>query len=410
MNLSSTHLEIQFFLRKGKNPDYGTVYVRISYGSSRVEIGSLGIRIPAKDWDSRRRLVKPLNPNAEAHNREIDRWRERIDAARLDLLRRGKETITAGSIKAHLLNAQSGPLTLGGVLDWWLSQKEKEVGTRLAKTSYQALARRARSLRDFVAYARLTQQLADEFTPSVADQLVRYLVNEKNHKNASINHVLDVLKAALRAAADAELISRNPLKKYADLPEDDPDLTFLTEEEIDRWEALTDLSPRLEKARDFLLFCIEAGTHYADYKRIREYGRIETEPDGSRWLVSKRKKTGKAIEVPVTQRMERLIEKYGGLAKLPLLANAQLNAFLKVLAERAGITKNVVTKIGRKSFSDARLNKDLLSDTVTATMLGLTSPTYLKQYGAVRREGIKKALDARKQPSRPDSTNSTTEP
>ncbi len=396
MNLSSSHLDTQFFLRPNNDGSTGSIYVRAVYGSTRIEIGSTGLRLPQKFWDARRRCVKASYPDAEAVNYELDRWRLRIDAARLDLLRKGRETITAGSIKAHLLSDQNGPLTMTGLLDWYIEHRKKEVPMRLAKSSLDAFARRGRSVKAFLTHARLTQQLADEFTPDVADRLVHFLSTEKGHCNAYVNKILDVVRAALRAAADAERISKNPLKKYADLPEGDPDTTHLTAEEIARCEALTDLSPGLEKVRDFLLFCVEAGTHYADYAGIRKQGRIENDPDGSRWLVSKRQKTNKPIEVPVTPRMERLVEKYGGLDGLPLLANAQLNAFLKVIAEKAGITKNVTTKIGRKSFADARLNHDALSDTATATMLGLTSTAYLQHYGTVRRDRLKKELNARR--------------
>ena len=410
MNLTGTHLEIQFFLREGKTPAFGTVYVRIAYGGSRVEIGSLSIRIPAKDWDARRRLVKSTNPNAEAHNREIDRWRERIDAARLDLLRRGKITITAGSIKAHLFNAQSGPLTMHGAVELFLERKAAEVGTQLKKSTYDTFSRWGRNVQAFLQHAKLSQQLADEFTPAVADKLVRYLVQERGYNAAYTNKHLDLVRAMLRLAHDAERIPKNPLRRYRDLPEEAPDTTHLTDEEIERWEALTDLSPRLEKCRDFLLVCIETGTHYVDYVGLVKRGRLETDSDGTRWVVSSRQKTDRPIEVPVTPRLARLLEKYGGLSKLPVLANAQLNAFLKVVAERAGIAKNVTTKIGRKSFADARLNGDLLSDTTTAAMLGLTSPTYLKHYGAVRREGIKKALAGRKNASLHDETPGRPDP
>lgn len=392
MNLSGTHLEIWFFLREGKNPAFGTVYVRIAYGGNRVEIGSLGIRIPAKDWDARRRLVKPTNSTAEAHNREIDRCRERIDAAYLDLLRRGRGTITAATIKAHLLNAQDGPLTMSGLIDWFLERKAEEVGTRITRSSYLSFAQRGRNVKAFLLHARLSQQLADEFTPAVADKMVRFFVQERTYKNSHVNKHLDLVKTMLRAAFEADRISINPLKRYLDLPEDDPDTTHLTNEEIDRWEALTDLSPRQEKARDFLLVCIETGTHYVDYRGLVKRGQIETDPDGTQWVVSKRQKTDRPIYVPVTPRLARLLAKYGGLAGLPVLANAQLNAFLKVVAERAGITKNVTTKIGRKSFADARLNQDALSDTTTAAMLGLASPSHLGHYGTVRRAGIKQAL------------------
>lgn len=412
MNLSSAHLDIQFFLREGKNPAYGTVYVRIAYGGSRVEIGSLGIRIPAKDWDARRRLVKLSNPSAEAHNREIDRWRERIDAAYLDLLRRDRPTITAGSIKAHLLNPQNGPLTMSEAVDWFLERKAQEAGTHISRRSYLSYAQRGRNVKAFLLHARLTQQLADEFTPAVADKMVRFFIEERKYKNSHVNKHLDLVKTMLRAAFDADRIPKNPLKRHRDLPEDDPDTTHLTDEEIVRWEALADLSPRLEKVRDFLLVCIETGVHYVDFVGMVKHGRIETDPDGMQWVVSKRQKTKKPIEVPVTPRLARLLGKYGGLARLPILSNVQFNKFLKVVAERAGITKSVTCKTGRKTFAHARLNADLLSDTIAAAMLGLGSTSHLKHYGAVRREGIKKAWEGRKnaKPSGDLSTNSTSEP
>lgn len=392
MNITSEYLEVQFFLHPGKNGVHGTVYVRITYGGKRLEIGSTGVRIEQTFWDVKRRQVKSSHPNAEAHNRAIERVKKRIEASYLDLLRRGRQTITVGSVKAHFLSEQEGPLTMSDCMDWYLQMKAKEVGTRLTHSSLLTFQRQGRNVQAFLLHARLTQQLADEFTPAVADRLVTFLREEKKHINAYINKHLDLVKAMLRMAFDAERISRNPLKRYSDLPEDDPDTTYLTEEEVSRIEALTNLGTRLAKCRAFLLFCVEAGTHYIDYRGMIRDGYIEDDPDGTRWLVSRRQKTGKPIEVPVTPRIERLLEEYGGLERLPVLSNVQFNNFLKILAERAEIDKVLTTKIGRKTFADTRLNRDGLSDLATSTMLGLTSPVYLKNYGSVRRERLKREM------------------
>lgn len=396
MNLIGQNLQLQFFLRPGKSPAFGIIYARLSYAGVVVELGTTGIRLPTLEWDIRRRQVKPSSPKAEAINRELNRLAERVDTAYLDLLRRGKENISVHIIKAHFLDAQTGPLTMHGAVSWWLELKKKEVGTRITKSTYQTFSRWGRNVQAFLDETKLSHQLADEFTPAIADRMVQHLVQVKGYVPAYTNKHLDVVRSTLRAAHEAERISRNPLKRYADLPEDEPDTTFLDPDELARIEALTDLSPRLEKVRDFLLAAVELGTHYVDYARIRQRGRIETDPDGTRWVVSERQKTGKAIDVPVSPRLDRLLEKYGGLANLPLLANAQLNAFLKVLAERAQIVKNVTTKIGRKTFADTRLNREGLSDTATARMLGLTSPAYLGHYGTVRRDRLKKEINARK--------------
>lgn len=92
----------------------------------------------------------------------------------------------------------------------------------------------------------------------------------------------------------------------------------------------------------------------------------------------------------ITAEVARLINKYEGLRNLPIYSDQRANDYLKIVGYMAGIQNIVMsTKIGRKTFSNTKLNVDKMDILAIQECIGLTSPDYLKLYARSNVDRIK---------------------
>ena len=141
----------------------------------------------------------------------------------------------------------------------------------------------------------------------------------------------------------------------------------MTKQEIER-EALTELevqkinaksfsTDRLNFVKDIFLFSCYTGLAYADVKKLR---RTEIAPgiDGNYWIFTNRQKTDTQSRIPLLPPAQAIVEKYKDYPTcgdsghvLPVLSNQKMNAYLKEIADVCGITKNLTFHIARHTFA-----------------------------------------------------------
>lgn len=115
------------------------------------------------------------------------------------------------------------------------------------------------------------------------------------------------------------------------------DSVYLTAEEIDQLEQVV-LRPALDKARDCFLIGYYTGQRWSDWKQVTEQQIVER--SGVRILTVRQSKTDVTAYVPVSPKLQQLLDKYQGLPVIG--AQQKFNLAIKEVARLAGLT-NLVT-------------------------------------------------------------------
>lgn len=163
----------------------------------------------------------------------------------------------------------------------------------------------------------------------------------------------------------------------------------LTELELEAITALSFPVERLRLVRDIFLFSCYSGLAYADVSKLKR-SEIIVGIDGEKWLVSKRQKTDVSARIPLLPPALKIIEQYSDHPQcllqnrvLPILSNQKMNAYLKEIADKAGIHKNLTFHIARHTFATTvTLSNGVPIETVSK-MLGHRSLRTTQHYAKI---------------------------
>lgn len=108
---------------------------------------------------------------------------------------------------------------------------------------------------------------------------------------------------------------------------------------------------RLEMVRDMFVFCCYTGLSYVDVSNL-EPEHIVTGADGDHWIRTCREKTLIPVIVPLLPKALSILDKYKDNERalydgrvFPKISNQKVNSYLKEIADRCDITKNVTFHI-----------------------------------------------------------------
>ena len=149
---------------------------------------------------------------------------------------------------------------------------------------------------------------------------------------------------------------------------------YLTAQEV-KAIASTDMPTKpLNEAKDLFLIQCYTGLAYIDTMTF-DFTQIKDMPTGS-VVHGKRHKTGTEFSFVITDEAKEILEKYS--YRLPKLPNQQYNIKLKLIADAAGIDKNITSHVGRRSAGSIWLNSGIPLEVVSKCM-GHSSLTITQQ-------------------------------
>jgi site-specific recombinase XerD len=126
---------------------------------------------------------------------------------------------------------------------------------------------------------------------------------------------------------------------------------------------------------------------------------IEKDKNGKLWIVKSRHKTDIDFIIPVLPETKALIEKYDdhplrqkkGIV-LPVLSNQKYNAYLKEIADLAGINKYLTTHLARHTFATTVTLNNGIPLEIVSKMLGHSSVKTTQIYAKVQQKAIEKSM------------------
>ena len=164
---------------------------------------------------------------------------------------------------------------------------------------------------------------------------------------------------------------------------------YLTEEELKMIRTCKINMPSIDRIRDLFLFQCYTGLAYADFEKFNFEKDVE-ERNGKYIVSDRRKKTNEDYKIVLLTPAIEILKKYD--YKLPIISNQKYNVSLKVVAQYAGIDKNITTHMGRHTFAVFALNNGVPIE-IVAKMLGHTNIRTTQAYAKVLNSEVEKGFD-----------------
>ncbi|MDA3929008.1 MAG: site-specific integrase [Prolixibacteraceae bacterium] len=221
------------------------------------------------------------------------------------------------------------------------------------------------------------------------------VVRKCNH-NTTMKYIKNFDKI-MRLAISEQIITFNPMDKFK-VTYKTVHREVLSNEEIKLLVNLEVKDERLDRVRDLLLFCIYTGLAFIDLSKLK-MNNIVKGKEGTRWIKSTRCKSDIAFMIPLLSIPSKIIEKYKDYPKrsidgtvLPNLTNQKYNSYLKELALRTGINKNLTSHIGRHTFATTITLNEGVPLEVVSKMLGHSNTRTTQLYAKVLEKGIQDGM------------------
>lgn len=369
-------------LQDGKAP----IYVRITMNGQRSEFG-LQRSIEELQWNHQKGCAIGFSKEAKELNSYLDFVKTNLHLKKREMEEWGKEMSALG-LKNYYLGLDDDNKTILGIFQ---EHNEKCKGLEnidFAPGTVQRYVTTRSHLQDFIQSKYRKEDLRlNEVTPMFISDFEFYLKITRNCCNNSAIKYIKNFKKIIRIALANGWMKSDPFSniKYR---LDDVDMDFLTAEELETLQKKEFKIERLQQVKDSYLFCCFTGLAFIDAKNL-SYSEIENR-DGKFWIKKRRQKTKNWCHVPMLEPAVQIMEKYKnhpycrkkGLA-LPVLTNQKMNAYLKEIADLAGIEKNLSTHTARHTFATTVTLANQVSIEVVSKMLGHSSINMTKKYARV---------------------------
>lgn len=395
---------IRFALTNPKRPE-SSLQCKIGYNGDYDTEFVVERNVKSVNWAQSLQKMLDDSPESKLLNERLAFIVLEIKRTELRLKLEGK-TVTAKAIKAAYLETQGCKKSLSvkepikpqrptfqecflAFYDRKATNKRQVISDR-TKESYW---RYKRNFDKYLKESKIRALYADQLTHDWVEKYINWL-NERFVNNYANNNV-QLLKSVLQYAADTGLISTNPLKGFRLFDDGKYNTTHLKIEEVmkianfdfSKLPITQKAAESLQHEADCFVFCCFSAQHHEDLHR-REFELYTSPEDGRIWMRDLRIKTKTPYTLPVHPIALAIIEKYGGVEKLPVKANARRNLKLKEIAAFCGIDKHLTTKTPRKTFANFALNTLRMREETVAAILGHKSTKYVKYYARITEESI----------------------
>lgn len=382
-------LKIHFYLKTRSNytPDEVPIYLRVTVDGDRLE-SSTQRDISSEKWDRSRQMAKGNSDDARQLNNFLDSLRAQIYEAQRDLLNRGQE-VTAQALKNILFGHPESGKTICEVYEYVIHQVRELVGRDYAIGTLRRYNAAYAALTAFLlSKYRLKDLPIKDLTMQFVIEFEFYLKSIRRVQHNTAMGIIKKLKRVTHLCLVNGWLEKDPFISYK-IKIRETNRGFLTPEELVVISNKVFLSDRITQVRDVFVFCCYTGLSYCDVKTLSRKD-ITTGIDGEKWIFTVRQKTKVSIRVPLLPPVIEIIARYdqhilcvnrGKL--LPVPSNQKTNEYLKEIADRCDIAKNLTFHVARHTFATTvTLTNGVPLETVSK-MLGHRTLRTTQQYAKI---------------------------
>ena len=341
--------KVSYYVRSNYENKYGKspVMIRIFLNGEMLNLGSSGVCVDKKMWNSSTNRLKGRTSESLSLNAQLDE----ISTSLQNIFRRHEldEDLTLDKIKSIYLGKNKIKMTFMELYHKYLEDIKSQVGNGKTKATYQKYFVTGRHFRDFLInkYGRKDLQ-PNELTHVVIHDFDVYLRTTALLKPNSATKTMKFLKTIVIFAQKLGIMNHDPFIYYR-FHLEYVDRGFLTDEEIQCIMQKEFTTPRLEVVRDIFIFSCFCGLAYIDVANLTQDNIVSL--DGKKWIMTKRQKTNVPSNILLLDIPLMIIDKYKGKTTkdklLPILSNQKMNSYLKEIADLCGINKNLTFHLAR---------------------------------------------------------------
>lgn len=390
-------LTVRFFLRTDFKMESGKIpiYVRVILNREKFDFSSKMVVSNPSEWDD---VTQRVRVSKSPINKELSEIEHRVVEA-YNFLKYHDRALTIHTLRNQLRGERKHlkPKLVDYLKEYLKEQVDNNPEYAVAtKKNYHTSFTHMNS---FLIKSKKLGIRISEVDLNFLKEFDFYLqnrdVSEKkgvNRNSANKYHI--AFKAALFKAVDKKLIEENPYTEFK-FKTQPGKLTYLTTSELEALEKHplgNNLS--LLRVRDIFLFSVYTGLRHSDACNLMQEN-IEIQGKET-WIVYTQQKTGDYNRIPMLKKAYEIYDRYelersvtGYI--LPRLSHQKLNAYLKVIADMAGIKKQLSHHVARHTAATTIFLQNGISLETTGKLLGHRSIKSTQIYAKVTNVMLKAA-------------------
>jgi site-specific recombinase XerD len=374
-------------LRNGEAP----IYLRITVNGKSSELAVKRSVLPDY-WDVKKGRSTQKNHEGKALNHRLEQLIHKMYEVQKDLEYEGVK-ITARAIKNRYLGIDDNSYTLIKTYTEHNDNLKKMIGKGVAAGTHE---RHETSLKHTQEFLRLKYKCNDisfkEITPKFIQDYEVFLKTVRGcNQNTTVKYIRNLGKI-IRIGLANGWMKANPFASIR-FKTEEVDKDYLSEKELEKLIDKTFPIERIEQVKDIFLFCCFTGLAYADVSKLTNKD-IVTGIDGEKWIKKRRTKTGNWSHIPLLPSAKEILIRYNSHpvcqkkgVLLPVPSNQKMNAYLKEVADLAGINKTLTTHVARHTFATTVTLTNKVSMEAVSKMLGHSTLNMTKKYARIA-EGL----------------------
>lgn len=269
--------------------------------------------------------------------------------------------LTADRIRTAIQKGGLLSYTIADLFNDYFVILKKKVKTGQIK---ETVARRYYFLRTLLEKHIDFNREATELTPSVIENF--YLDIKPKYKESTLAAVITRFKTVVKYGIANAKIKIDPFQNVK-VNKHQKEITYLTEEEINKIANLQIDNKSLADVRDLFILQCSCGLAYTDVAHLKPED-IKIDPDGTHYIIKNRQKTNVQYTTIVLPWGVEVLKRHN--YKLRVISNQKTNLMLKTIQTLADIKTNMTTHLARRSFATYLLSVKKIRCEVVSKALG----------------------------------------
>lgn len=323
---------------------------------------------------------RPEDFNRKRKSKELENYinatRANVNVILADMAANGCP-LTAQSLREYIRNGGFRSYTIDDLFDDFLALQRKRVGVDMTEGNYRKYER-IREL--FTSYISGSKEVT-AITPSVIQGF--YVELQGKYNTSSSASYMTKVKSVIKYALDNGHLKINPLQGLK-IHQTKKPIDYLTDEEIEAIKNADIDNESLRNVRDNFLLQVYSGLSYIDLEHLRQED-IRINSEGVHYIRKPRVKTGVTYTSVIMPEGVEILKRHD--YQMRVISNQKMNTYLKQIGVLAGLSHNLHSHLGRKTYGHILLQSNRL-ETVAAALGHSSSKTTARYYAEVMPETI----------------------
>ena len=388
-------INILFIINKNKSNAKGLsiLMCRITYNKVR-KVFSSGQLINAKNWNSKKQLVKPLEPDSEYINNQLSLIKTKINRAFL-MLQVKEESFTVEEIySTYKGKKRTKEYNTIEFFNRYLDSLKRLVGIDIKLETWKKFEYVKEHVQTFIKWKyKASDYPLKDLKQQFLFDLEYYLKTEKHLAQATINKLIQRFRKPVKIAISEGYLERDPFMLHKS-KRVKKEIVFLSPEELRALINHSFSQPKLQLVQNLFVFSCYTGLPYRELMNLRKSNIIKGF-DGNLWIKMKREKTSKELSIPLLPKAQEILDKYSNEDLVfPRISNQKYNSYLKEIADLVGIDKSLTTHMARRTFASTVLLYNDVPMEIVSELLGHSNMKITQDsYGKVVQKKISMEME-----------------